>query len=55
LGSGKYIDLAYYFILGATVAREVAWLATVVTASRFRSIVLFLCFLWVTWLGVDVA
>jgi hypothetical protein len=55
LGSGKHIDLVYYFILGATVAREMAWLATVVTALRFRSIVLFLCFLWVTWLGVDVA
>jgi hypothetical protein len=55
LRSGKHINLTYYFILGATVTREMAWLATVVTASSFRSIVLFLRFLWVTWLGIDVA
>jgi hypothetical protein len=45
LRSGKHIDLMYYFILGVTVTREMAWLATVVTALSFRSIVLFLCFL----------
>jgi hypothetical protein len=55
LRSGKHIDLTYYFILGATVTREMAWLAIVVIALSFRSIVLFLCFLWVAWLGVNVA
>jgi hypothetical protein len=55
LRSGKHIDLMYYFVLGATVARKMAWLATVVTALSFRSIVLFLRFLWVAWLGIDVA
>jgi hypothetical protein len=45
LRSGKHIDLTYYFILRATVTREITWLATVVTASSFRSIVLLLRFL----------
>jgi hypothetical protein len=45
LRSGKHIDLTYHFVLGATVAREMAWFATVVTTSSFRSIVLFPRFL----------
>jgi hypothetical protein len=45
LRSSKHINLIYYFILGATVTRKITWLATVVTASSFRSIVLLLRFL----------
>jgi hypothetical protein len=45
LGSSKYINLMYYFILGATVTREIAWFAIVIAVLSFRSIVLFLRFL----------
>jgi hypothetical protein len=55
LGSSKYINLMYYFILRATVMCKIAWFATVVVVLSFRSIVLFLYFLWVTWLGVNIA
>jgi hypothetical protein len=44
---GKHIDLMYYFVLGATVVREIAWFAIVIATLSFRSIVLFLRFLWV--------
>jgi hypothetical protein len=47
LRSGKHINLIYYFVLRATVAREMAWFATVIITLSFRSIVLFLRFLWV--------
>jgi hypothetical protein len=47
LRSSKHINLTYYFVLRAIVVREMAWFATVVTTLSFRSIVLFLCFLWV--------
>jgi hypothetical protein len=45
LRSGKHINLTYHFVLRATVAREMAWFATVVTTLSFRSIVLFPHFL----------